>query len=421
MDVVARHADRLRLVALAAGAQWRPLCSAAVAFGVEAVALHDPLAAKQAAAWLAGTGIAVLAGPEGVEAMAAWPSADVALVAPTGVAGLAPTLAALRAGKDVALANKESLVAGGRLVTAAAAAAGKRLLPVDSEHSAIFQCLHGRQASGVERLWLTASGGPFRNWPAASLASATPAQALAHPTWRMGPRITVDSATLFNKGLEIIEAAWLFGLAPTAISVLVHPQSIVHSMVQFVDGSVLAQCAVPDMRLPVLVALSFPERWAWRDGPVLDPAALRRLDFEPPDRVRFPCLELVRAAAGIGGTAPAALNAADEVAVSRFLVGEIGFTDIARLLDDVLVHHDPASDTDLAAVLAADQTARAEARAWRTRQVSAAAQWADDGLAAGSVRAAEVGPGEVGGSSRGGGSVSRGAVPSVGAEGAETA
>ncbi len=367
LDVVARHPDRLRFVALAADTRWPQICEAARRFSVEAVALRDPGAARAARERLSGSGIAVFAGAEGVERVAAWPSADVTLAAPTGLSGLLPVLAALRAGKDVALANKESLVSGGRLVTQAAAASGGRLLPVDSEHSAIFQCLQGRHAAGVRRLWLTASGGPFRAWSAERLAAATPAEALAHPTWRMGPRITVDCATLFNKGLEVIEAAWLFGLAVDAVEVVVHPQSIVHSLVEFVDGSMLAQCGVPDMRVPILFALSYPERWAWPEAPVLNLAATGRLDFEPPDPRRFPCLDLVRAAGRRGGTAPAALNAADEVAVARFLTGDIGFGDIPRLLSDVLDAHPLGADANLDAVLQADAAARSVAGVWRPR------------------------------------------------------
>jgi 1-deoxy-D-xylulose-5-phosphate reductoisomerase len=371
VDVIARHPDRLRLATVAAGSRWREVVALAMAHGAEAVALRDPEAAARAAERLAGTGVAVLSGPEGVREAAAWPSVDVAVIAPSGIAGLVPVLAALGAGKDVALANKESLVAGGRLVTQAAAAHGARLLPVDSEHSAIFQCLAGRAAVGVRRLWLTASGGPFRTYPIRRLAQVTPAQALAHPTWRMGPRVTVDSATLLNKGFEVIEASWLFGLAPQAIQVVVHPQSVVHSFVEFVDGSVMAQCAVPDMRLPIQFALSYPERWDWPDGPTLDLRTVGRLDFETPDARRFPCLDLARAAAEVGGTAPAVLNAADEVAVARFLSGELAFTDIPRLLADVLARHERAEDDRLDAILEADSWARRQAQGWR-RRVSAA-------------------------------------------------
>ncbi len=373
LDVLARHGERLRLVAAAADSRWRDLVAVAERFGVEALALRDREAARCARERLAGTGVAVLEGEAGVQRVAAWPTADVTLAAPTGVAGLLPVLAALRAGKDVALANKESLVAGGRLVMEAVGAGGGRLIPVDSEHSAIFQCLHGRAAAGVRRLWLTASGGPFRTWSADRLAAVRPEDALCHPTWRMGPRITVDCATLFNKGLEVVEASWLFGVGLEAVRVVVHPQSLIHSLVEFVDGSVQAQCGVPDMRLPILFALSYPERWSWPEAPLLDLVRMGRLDFEAPDPGRFPCLDLVRAAAQRGGTAPAVANAADEVAVARFLSGEIGFADIPRLLADILDTHVAASDADVEAVLGADRWARAEAAAWRPRRVLAAA------------------------------------------------
>lgn len=364
LQVIAAHPDRLRAVALAAATGWEAVSAAALRFGVEAVALADPRAALQARARLAGTGVRVLEGSAGVEEVAAWPSAEVTLAAPTGVAGLRPVVAALRAGRTVALANKESLVAGGRLVTGLAARHGGQLVPVDSEHSGLFQCLGGREGGRARRLWLTASGGPFRGWSAQRLRTATPADALRHPTWRMGPRVTVDSATLFNKGLEVIEAAWLFGLPAGAVAVVVHPQSIVHALVEFADGSFLAQCALPDMRLPIAYALSHPERWARPEIPALDPTTLGRLEFEPPDPERFPCLGLAHAAAAEGGLAPAALNAADEVAVARFLRGEIAFTDIPRLLEDALGHHSGGDDGDLETVLAADAEARARAARW---------------------------------------------------------
>jgi len=365
LQVIAAHPDRLRVVTLAASTGWEAVCAAAVRMGADAVALADAGAARRARACLSGSGVQVLEGPDGVDAVAAWPSADVMLAAPTGIAGLRPVVAALRAGKDVALANKESLVAGGRLVTGLAARHGGRLLPVDSEHSGLFQCLGGRDGAGAARLWLTASGGPFRDWSPERIRAATPMDALRHPTWRMGPRVTVDSATLFNKGLEVIEAARLFGLPVDAVRVVVHPQSVVHALVEFVDGSFLAQCARPDMRLPIAYALSHPERWARPEVPVLDPMRLGRLDFEPPDEGRFPCLGLAYAAAAAGGLAPAALNAADEVAVRRFLGGEIGFDDIPRVLEDALGHHSDGDDGDLEAVLAADTESQARAARWR--------------------------------------------------------
>lgn len=367
LQVAGAHPEAIAAVALAAGGRWRELCAAAVRCGAEVVALEDPLAAGRAAAELSGTGIRVLAGPEGVEAVAAWPSAEVVLAAPAGVAGLRPVVAALRAGKDVALANKESLVAGGRVVTREARARGGRLLPVDGEHCALFQCLQGRPAAEVARLWLTASGGPFRTWTPAAIEAATPAQALRHPTWRMGPRITVDSATLMNKGLEVIEARWLFDVPAEAIGVAVHPQSLVHALVQFVDGTFLAQCAWADMRLPIAFALCYPHRLALPEVPLLDPTRLGRLEFEPPDPERFPCLGLAFAAARAGGVAPAVLNAADEVAVARFLGGDIGLGDIPRLLSDVLGRAGGGDDASVEGVLAADAQARRAASAWRRR------------------------------------------------------
>lgn len=369
LDVIARHPDRLRAVALAAHGQWESLCAAAAATGAQAVALADPLAADRARAALAGTSIQVLDGEAGVAEVACWPTAEITLAATAGVAGLVPVVAALQAGKDVALANKESLVAGGRLVTRLASARGARLLPVDSEHSAIFQCLHGRHAAGVARLWLTASGGPFREWSAARIAGATPAEALQHPTWKMGSRVTVDSATLLNKGMEIIEASWLFGVEADAISVAVHPQSIVHSLVQFVDGTWLCQCAEADMRLPIAYALSYPERWAATGGTGIDLFTLGHLDFEAPDTERFPCLELAYAAARAGYLAPASLNAADEIAVQRFLAADIRFGDIPRVIEQVLGQHTPGDDADLGGILAADASARRCAAEWRPPRV----------------------------------------------------
>ncbi len=372
LQVVALHPERLRVAALAALSSWEEACQVARASGAEALALADPIAARRARAALDGSGIAVLDGEDGVRAVAAWPTASITLVAPTGLAGLGPVLAALEAGRDVALANKETLVAAGRLVTSTARRHGARLLPVDSEHSGIFQCLRGRQAQAVRRLWLTASGGPFLRWSAERLATATPEEALRHPTWRMGARVTIDSATLFNKGLEVIEASWLFGVTPESVQVLVHPQSVVHSLVEYVDGSFLAQCAPPDMRLPIAHALSYPEVWPQDAWPRLDLSAIGRLDFEPPDVERFPCLGLVREAARVGRGAPAAANAADEVAVARFLREEIAFLDIPRVVEAALAAHTPVDEGDLDALWAADRQARHVAGQWRARVQSAA-------------------------------------------------
>ena len=371
--MIARNGGRLRVAALAAGSRWREAADAAVATGAEALALADPAAAGKARTRLAGSGIQVLSGPEGVDAAAAWAGADVTLVAATGLAGLRPVLAAAATGRDIALANKESLVAGGALVTAAARHSGARLLPVDGEHCGLFQCLHGRDAGGVAHLWLTASGGPFRTFGARRLRAVTPQQALCHPTWRMGPRITVDCATLLNKGLEVIEASWLFGVATPAVRVVVHPQSVVHALVEFVDGSCVAQCSLPDMRLPIAFALGYPERWAQTAVPTLDLAALGRLTFEPPDLRRFPCLGLAYHAAELGGLAPARLNAADEVAVGRFLSGDIGFADIPRLLTHVVERLGAQGGDGLGGILDADAQARAAARAWQPRRTGVAA------------------------------------------------
>ena len=301
--------------------------------------------------------------------------AELALVATVGLSGLKPTLAAIARGMDVALATKEVLVAAGELVTAAAHAKGVRLLPVDSEHSAIFQCLqenmpHGLKladddwARDVARLTLTASGGPFLDAPV-SLDGITPTQALAHPSWKMGPKVTVDSATMMNKGFEILEAHWLFGVPLDRIDVVVHPQSVVHSLVTFTDGSTLAQLAPPDMRVPIQYALTWPRRLPSSDRARLDLAALGTLSFRAPDETRFPCLRMVRAAFAQGGCAPAVLSAADEIAVARFLAGDIRFTDIPRVVSAALRQVPPQACDSLEAVLAADRAARAAAQGWR--------------------------------------------------------
>jgi len=330
-------------------------------FRPAAVALQRPEDADALRAAVPGWEGEVLAGPEGLDRLAA-SGVDLVVVAVEGVAGLAPTLAALRAGADVALATKEALVAGGALVVEAAARAGRRLLPVDSEHAAIFQCLDGRPSADVARLWLTASGGPFRRTPAEAMAAVTREDALRHPTWQMGPKVTVDSATLMNKGLEIIEAHWLFGVDADRIEVVIHPQSIVHSCVEFVDGSILAQMAPPDMRLPIQFVLTYPRRVPHATAR-LDLRTIGTLEFEAPDDVRFPCLGLAREALRRGGTAPAALNAANEAAVRLFLDNRIGFTDIAPSVRRALDAHVTRPVASLADVFAADREARAAVEA----------------------------------------------------------
>jgi 1-deoxy-D-xylulose-5-phosphate reductoisomerase len=274
-----------------------------------------------------------------------------------GAAGLVPTLGAIRAGRTIALANKETLVMAGALMTRAARERGVRLLPVDSEHSALFQCLAGAAPREVRRLVLTASGGPFRGWPRSKLEAVTVEQALRHPTWRMGAKITIDSATLMNKGLEVLEAHWLFGVPFDRIDVVVHPQSIVHSMVEFVDRSVLAQLGMPDMGIPILYALTYPERLPC-PAPALDLVGLGSLTFEAPDEAAFPCLALARQAGTAGGAAPLVLNAANEVAVAAFLAGRCGFMEVPRLIGDALDTHAGGAADDLDACLALDGDVR---------------------------------------------------------------
>jgi 1-deoxy-D-xylulose-5-phosphate reductoisomerase len=333
LDVVARSEGELEVVALAANSDWRGLLAAAHRLGVRRVALADPHAAARAAeAWTEGR---VLAGPEGLVELITAAGADMVLNAIVGSAGLLPTVAALGEGIDVALANKESLVVGGELVVALAEATGASIIPVDSEHSALYQLLDGQAPGTVTRLVLTASGGPFRGRSAAELREVTVAQALAHPTWSMGGKITIDSATLMNKGLEIIEAHHLFSVPYERIAVVVHPQSIVHSLIDLCDGATLAHLGYPDMRVPIAYALHHPERATLPIRP-LDLVALGSLTFQAPDEETFTCLRLARDAGRVGGTAPCTLNAANEVAVHAFLAGRLQFTDIAAVIEQTL-------------------------------------------------------------------------------------
>ena len=355
LDVARTHRDRIRPVSLAARRNEIGLIKAAHAFGVRRIALGDPEAAARARAAFDGE---VLEGEEGLVALAADPEADVVVNALVGSVGLRPTVAALERGKRVALANKESVVMAGELLVSIARRTGGTLLPVDSEHSGLFQCLAGRTPDQVRRVTITASGGPFLRRNPADVHDATPEEVLRHPTWSMGERITVDSATLVNKGFEVIEARWLFGLPPDRVDVVIHPQSIVHALVEFVDGSVVAQLSVPDMRLPLLYALSHPERWS-ADLPRLELSALGDLHFEAPDPARSPGLTLARRALAMGGTAPAVLNAADEEAVRLFLEGSIRFGEISPLLDEVLEEHRPVCPITLDGVMEADRWARA--------------------------------------------------------------
>ena len=370
LSVVAEHPQEFEVVGLAAGKNIGLLAEQIRAYRPQRVSVQDERVARELKASLDGEPpVEILAGPEGAVAVAAAPEADLVLSAMVGAVGLPPTLAAVEAGKTVALANKESLVAAGPLVMAAVAANGASLIPVDSEHSAIFQALGGQYREGVRRLWLTASGGPFRTWPQEKLDAATPDQALKHPNWAMGAKITIDSATMMNKALEVIEAGVLFRLPVSQIEVFVHPQSIIHSLVEFVDGSVLAQLGWPDMRLPIAYALTYPRRLPLNSEP-LDLEKVAQLTFERPDFKRFPALRLGYEAAKSGGTMPAVLNAANEVAVAAFLAGRLPFPGIPRVVEETMAKHTPAPLENLDQVLAVNNWAREYAQNLVDRGVS---------------------------------------------------
>jgi len=373
LDVVARHPDRYDVFALTGFsrlAELRALCLkhrpryAVVSDQAQARTLQDQLHAD-------GVSTRVLDGEGGLSEVAAHPEVDVVMAAIVGAAGLKPTLAAVQSGKRVLLANKEALVMSGALFMQALRDSGAVLLPIDSEHNAIFQCLptdysQGLGTVGVRRILLTASGGPFREMAPDLLSDVTPEQACAHPNWSMGRKISVDSASMMNKGLELIEACWLFDARPHQVEVVIHPQSVIHSMVDYVDGSVLAQLGNPDMRTPIAHALAWPERIE-SGVSALDLLRVGRLDFQAPDDRRFPCLRLARTAAEVGGTAPAMLNAANEVAVDAFLNRRIRFTEIASIIDDVLNHEASVPTACLEDVLAADRRARDFAGQWLYR------------------------------------------------------
>ncbi len=370
LEVIALHPERFRVVALGARRSWREAVEQACRFRPEVVVLIDPQAAGEARAALAALGlpIRVECGIEALCAAVTGSGVHMVMAAIVGAAGLPPTLAAVRAAKRVLLANKESLVMSGRLLMDEVRASGAQLIPIDSEHNAIFQCmpaayLPGAAAAGVNRVILTASGGPFRRTDAAALESVTPDQACAHPKWKMGRKISVDSATLMNKGLEVIEATLLFALPESRVDVVVHPQSVVHSLVEYADGSLLAQLGAPDMRTPIAQALAWPERMV-SGVQSLRLGEIARLDFEEPDHARFPSLTLARAAARAGGTAPAVLNAANEEAVQAFLEGRLNFTGIAAVIDRVLERLGSAPVETLDDVLQADAAARRLAAAF---------------------------------------------------------
>ena len=351
--------DQIRLVGLAAGNNAELLLAQTLKHRPRAVSIHDP-AKAQTLRHALGPASEVFCGPEGLIKLATLPEADLVLVAIVGTAGLAPALAAIRAGKDLAVASKEVLVMAGEIVMREARQHGVRVLAVDSEHSAIFQCLEGKPASSIRRLWLTASGGPFRATPAEDFPAITLERALKHPSWVMGPKITIDSATLFNKGLEMIEARWLFDVEIDRVSVLVHPQSVVHSLVEFVDGSMLAQLSSPDMCLPIQYALTYPHR-APSNRVQTNLAKLGTLAFAEPDPVRFPALTLARTAGEVGGTLPAVLNAANEVAVEAFVNRRINFPSISATVRRTMERHKPISHPTLDQILEADSWARKEA------------------------------------------------------------
>jgi 1-deoxy-D-xylulose-5-phosphate reductoisomerase len=373
LDVIARHPEKYRAYALTANTRFEPLLEQCRRFKPRYAVMLDASAAEMLHTALGKEGLdtEVLSGMDALEFVSALPEVDVVMAAIVGAAGLKPSLAAAQAGKRVLLANKETLVMSGSLFMDAVHRHGATLLPIDSEHNAIFQCLPrdftgGFVRHGVTKILLTASGGPFRKLTQDELAHVTPAQALNHPNWVMGPKITIDSATLMNKGLEVIEAHWLFDAKPEQIEVVVHPQSVIHSMVQYNDGSVLAELGNPDMRTPIAHALAWPERIESGVAP-LDVFAAARLDFERPDMTRFPCLRLAFDALKLAGTAPAVLNAANEIAVQAFLDTKIGFTDIPRLIEKVLADVGAVQVTCLADVVSADGQARVAAQQWLER------------------------------------------------------
>lgn len=363
LDVVRGHTDRLSVIGLTAHQQYESLAAQSREFGPRMVALADETLRSQLNGTFFGDQTELLFGAEGVETVAGHPDVDVVIAGIVGAAGLRGTWAAIESGKQIGLANKETMVVAGPLVTERLRQTGATIVPVDSEHSAVFQALQCGRREDVRRVILTASGGPFRGYSRRQLAEVTPEMALAHPTWDMGPKVTIDSATLMNKALEVIEARWLFDLQPEQIDVVVHPQSVVHSMVEYVDGSVIAQLSPPDMKLPIQYALTYPERAAGV-APRMDFTQACALEFAPPDREAFPALELGFEVARRGGTCGAVLNAAGEVAVQRFLSGQLAFLDIAAACRDVLDSHDYDPRPSLEVLLRLDAWARQETFKW---------------------------------------------------------
>lgn len=349
LDVIRLHPDRFRAVLLTANNSWDMLCAQAMEFNVKDIVICNQDHYRKASDTVSGHGISVHSGMEAVCDLVSSPEIDIVLTSMVGFSGLESTVAAIKAGKTIALANKETLVAAGGIVMEAARKYGSRILPVDSEHSAIFQCLQGSHGAAIEKIHLTASGGPFRTWTREQIAAAGKEQALKHPRWRMGSKITIDSATMMNKGLEIIEARWLFNVLPEKINVVVHPQSIIHSMVEFADGAVIAQLGHPDMREPIQYALGYPDRLPL-DNRKLDFAELGSISFFPPDPDRFPALTLAYEALDKGGNMPCIMNAANEAAVAAFLEDRIGFYDISRIISECMEEAEFISEPDLESI-----------------------------------------------------------------------
>jgi len=369
LEVIRQFPESFDVAALGCGRNVELLREQIREFQPRVVSVMDGELAAKLSALLDGASPRpeIVYGEQGFGQVATLPESEIVVSAMVGAAGLLPTLESIRSGKLVALANKETMVIAGKIVTEAAAKHGAIILPVDSEHSAIFQALQGNHPENLRRILLTASGGPFFSLASEELAHVTPEQALRHPNWSMGRKITIDSATLMNKGLEVIEAHWLFGVPVDQIAVHVHPESIIHSMVEYIDGSVIAQMGIPDMKIPIAYALAYPQRLPV-NSPPLDLFRLQRLTFFPPDMDRFPCLRLAFDSCKAGGTMPAVLNAANEVAVSAFLDKQIGFLDISRIIETVMNKHQVNENPDLEAVLAADRWARCEAAQWCATQ-----------------------------------------------------
>lgn len=359
LKVIKRFSDRFRVVGLAGGTRVEDLCRQIADYRPKVVSVREPEDAQGIRRRFPD--IQVGAGTQGMVDVATHPETDVLVSAAVGAVGLIPTLRGIEAGKSVALANKETLVVAGAIITRAVKEHQTTLLPVDSEHNAIHQCLAGRSDDALKAIWLTASGGPFRNASLEEMRQASPKQALNHPTWQMGPKITIDSATMMNKGLEVIEACWLFDVRPPQVRIVIHPQSTIHSMVEFNDGSLIAQLGVTDMKLPIQYALTYPERLETGLEP-LDLEKPMSLEFHPPDLERFPCLGLAYRATESGGTVPAVLNAANEVAVNAYLEERIGFMQIPEILAETMTRHQRQEATDLETVLTADAWAREEAQ-----------------------------------------------------------